>query len=178
MNVGAYFSTAIIIGCIGAAFGSLSASLIQIYTHRRETLAAHRAAQLEFAEFPHSLYSEAKFWAALAAGMTFTLGLVLITGGDARTSAHAYSGIAATGGPVLWGSSFLSVAAFTWLCAWRHTRLLKWALLVQALPFAGIAMVFAIAAVQYPDANLTAAPIYGWIMIMHACLADYARRQY
>lgn len=179
-SIASSFAAAITIGTIGAAFGSVTAALVQIYTHRRETRAAHRAARLEldFTHTPHCIYAESRLWAALAAGMAFTLGLVLMTGGTQRISASAYSGIASHGGPDLWGGVFIGCAVFTWLCAWRFRRWLDWALIVQALPFAGISVMFGIAAVRFPDANITAAPIYAWIMIMHACLADYARRQY
>ena len=178
MNIGSHLAAVLSIGTIGAAFGSLSAALVQVVGHAMETAAVHRAARRKFHEPPHSRYACARFWAALAAGMAYTLGLVLVLGGDARVSASAYSGIGAYGGHVVWGAVFMGVAVFTWVCAWRWHRFLGAALIVQALPFAGIAVMFALAAVEYPDANLTAAPIYGWIMVLHACLADYARRQY
>lgn len=178
MSVAGSFAAAITVGTIGAAFGSVTAALVQIFTHRRETRAAHRAARLEFAQPPPSRYSESWLWAVLAAGMACTLGSVLMVSSSARISASAYSSIVMYGGPRLWGSAFIAAAIFTWVCAWKCRRLLDRALLLQSLPFAGIALLFAVAAVRYSDANLTAAPVYAWIMILHACLADYARRQY
>lgn len=178
MSVSLDFPTVLAIGCIGAAFGSITAELFQIYRHRREAGDVRRREKDKFAPTPGCRYTESRFWAVLAAGMAFTLGMVLIVGGDRRTSASAYSGLVAHGGPNIWGAAFITVAVITWLCAWRFKRWLDWVLLLQALPFAGIALTFAVAAVRFPDANLTAAPIYAWIMIMHACLADYARKQY
>lgn len=124
-----------------------------------------------------TVYQDVRFWAGLAAAMTANVGLVLFFGSPRRISSNAYALIAHYGGHFVWGLAFIVTALVTTLCAWQFVRLVRWALLIQALPYAAIATSFAIAAVQYPDANLTAAPVYCWITIMHACLSDYARRE-
>jgi hypothetical protein len=175
----ANIAAAVAVGTVGAAFGSVAFALVDVYYHRRD----HPKAALRPRVDPPrdglcAIYDQVRFWAALAAAMSAVLGVVLIAGGDARVSASAYSAMRSYGGPELWGAAFVTAAAVTWLCAWRYKHLLGWAVLLQALPFAGIAAMFTIAAVQYPDANITAAPIYACIMVMHACLADYCRREY
>lgn len=127
---------------------------------------------------PTSIYRKVKFWAALAAGMTFNLGLMLVLGGHARISSTSYSVIHDSGGSIVWGSIFMVVALFTALCIWRVPCLLQWALIMQALPYGAIAVSFGLAALKYPDANITATPIYTWIMIIHAFLSDDARKEY
>jgi hypothetical protein len=102
----------------------------------------------------------------------------LILSGPLRTSAHAYAVIASYGGHLVWGAIFVAAGLFTGLCAWKIRRWLRWALLLQAAPYGAIALSFAFAAVRYPDANLTAAPIYAWIMILHAFLSDHSRKEY
>jgi hypothetical protein len=124
-----------------------------------------------------SVYHKVRFWSALAAAMTFSVGLGLFAGSERRVSANAYLVIASYGGHFVWGAVFMIIAAVTGLCVWQFTRWLRWALLLQALPYAAIAISFAAAAVKYPDANLTAAPVYTWVTIMHAALSDYARRE-
>lgn len=136
------------------------------------------AAELRIIAKPRSLYHRVRFWAALAAAMTFNLGLVLMVGGPGRVGASAYWGIATYGGPIVWGAAFVAASAITGLCIWRWHRALRWALLLQALPYAAISASFAVAAVKYPDANLTATPIYGWICVFHAALSDYARKEF
>lgn len=125
-----------------------------------------------------SVYYTVRFWSALAAAMTFSVGFGLFVGSERRVSANAYLVIASYGGHFVWGTVFMIIGGITGLCVWQFTRWLRWALLLQALPYAAIAVSFAAAAVKYPDANLTAAPVYSWVMIMHAALSDYARREF
>lgn len=125
-----------------------------------------------------SLYTKVRFWAALAAAMTYCLGGVLFLGGPKRVSSSAYWVISHFGGHDLWGIMFMTGASFTALCCWKFHRALRWALLLQAVMFSFIAISFAIAAIRYEDANLTAAPIYGWIMVMHVFLSDFARKEF
>lgn len=174
-----HIAAAVAVGSVGAAFGSISAALVDLYRHRCDRPRIPRPPHVgERSGRLYAIYDQVKFWAALAAGMAFTLGVVLFTGGPRRVSGSAYHGILTYGGPMLWGAAFIACSIITWACVWRFNQMLGWAMLLQALPFAGIATMFAISAIQYPDANITAAPIYSWIMIMHACLADYCRREY
>lgn len=123
------------------------------------------------------LYFQVRFWSCAAAGMTLNLGLVLLVGGPGRITATAYRLIHDYGGAVGYGLAFVGTAAATMLCAWKARRLLSWALLAQALPYAAFAISFAVAAFRFSDANLTAAPIYGWICVMHAVLSKVARKE-
>lgn len=125
-----------------------------------------------------SWYQRVRFWATLAAAMTFNIGIVLLLGGSARVSANAYWLIATAGGPMIWGAGFITAAILTILCVWRWHHALRWAVLIQAVPYTAVAVSFAAAAFRYPDANLTATPVYGWIAIMHAALSDYARKEF
>ena len=125
-----------------------------------------------------SVYHNVRFWSALAAGMTVSVGLGLFLGTDQRISTNAYWMIATYGGHLVWGFVFIVAAAVTGLCVWQYPHWLRFALLTQAIPYAAISLSFAAASIKYPDANLTAAPVYAWVMIMHAALSDYARREF
>ena len=117
-----------------------------------------------------------KFWSMLSAMMTASLALVLIVGSDARFSANAYWGVASFGGAKLWGLSFFIASLATMIAVWQSPRQLRWTLIVQAIPYIGLSAAFLVASLRFDDANLTAAPVYGWIAVMTLCLADYARR--
>lgn len=123
------------------------------------------------------LYFRVRFWACAAAAMTFNLGVVLLLGGPVRVAASAYRIIYDYGGPFVYGSAFVGTAIITALCAWKAKRFLSLALLMQAVPYAAFSISFAMAAFRYSDANLTAAPIYAWIAIMHAVLSTVARKE-
>lgn len=123
------------------------------------------------------LYFQVRFWSCAAAAMTANLGLALLLGGSGRVGATAYRIIYDYGGPIVYGSAFMCTAIVTVLCAWKVRRALSWALLAQALPYAAFSASFAVAAFRFDDANLTAAPIYGWITVMHAVLSKVARKE-
>lgn len=121
------------------------------------------------------IYRTVRFWAALAAAMTFTMGAALLASSPKRVSASAYTVIVGHGGPQVWGAGFIAAALFTLVCVGRRPRWLEWAIGLQVIPYAGLSVSFALASWRYPDANLTAAPVYGWIAFMHVCLANYSR---
>lgn len=125
-----------------------------------------------------SLYYKVRFWGAMGGCMTLHLGAVLFFGAKARTSAVAYTIIADYGGGRVWGGAFIAGATFTLLCAWKLHSILRWALLVEAMVYGGIALSFLIASIRFPEANLTAAPVYAWVMIAHVFLSDVARREF
>lgn len=123
-------------------------------------------------------YQRVRFWAALAAGMTLHIGVVLALGGPRRVSAHAYEPIAQYGGPVVWGAAFMVTGVFTVVCVgWWH-RMLRWALLTQAIPYAATSVSFAVTSAEYPDVILIASPMFAWVTIMHGFLSDYARKEF
>lgn len=123
-------------------------------------------------------YQRVRFWAALAAGMTIHIGIVLALGGPNRVSAHAYEPIAQYGGPCVWGAAFTAAGLFTVVCVgWWH-RMLRWALLVQAVPYAATALSFAVTSAEYPDVILIASPMFAWVTLMHGFLSDYARKEF
>lgn len=122
-------------------------------------------------------YRRARFWSALMAAMAVNIGLVLLIGGQSRVSASAYTLVAAIG-PGVWGSAFIACGLLVAVCAWKCHRKLKWALMIEAIPYVGLALSFVLAALRYPDANLTAAPVYTWIAVCHGFLADFARREF
>lgn len=124
------------------------------------------------------LYQRVRFWAMIGAAMTFHIGLVLALGGERRVSAHAYEPILRYGGPDVWGSIFMAVAVFTGLGIWRWHKMLRWALIVQAIPHAMLAVSFAITASRYSDVILIASPTFAWIAIIHVFLSDYAREEF
>lgn len=124
-----------------------------------------------------TVYQRVRFWALMMAGMAFTIGLVLLIGGQRRISASAYFLVADIGHNV-WGWTFIACAMFTVACAWKVHRCLRWALLAESVPFVGLAASFAIASWRYPEANLTAAPVYLWISVAHGFLSDFARREF
>lgn len=125
-----------------------------------------------------SLYYKVRFWGAMGACMTAHLGLVLVFGAPRRVSAAAYTMIAEYGGGRVWGAALIAGATFTLLCVWRFHSILRWALIVEAILYGGIALSFLIASIRFPDANLTAAPVYAWVMIAHVFLSDVARREF
>lgn len=117
-----------------------------------------------------------RFWSLLAALMAMTLGLLLLIGKPTRISANAYWGLSTFGGSQGWGMAFFITALFTLLAVWQVPSLLRWTVLLQAIPYAGLSAAFIISAFRYEDANLTAGPTYGWIAVMLFCLSDQARR--
>lgn len=123
------------------------------------------------------IYFRVRFWSYAAAAMTFNLGLVLILGGSDRISANAYRVIYDYGGPFVYGGAFVGTAIVTALCSWKVRQLLSWALLAQAIPYVAFSISFAIASLHFSSANLTAAPIYGWIAVMHAVLSKVAQKE-
>lgn len=125
-----------------------------------------------------TVYHRVRFWASLAAGMTFNIGVALLFGPPQRVSASAYWVIATFGGHIVWGLAFVMSAILTAISAWQLHKFLRFALLIQSLPYLAISTSFAVGAIMFPDANLTGAPVYGWIMIMHAFLSDYARKEF
>lgn len=125
-----------------------------------------------------SIYRHVSLWAAALAAMCLNVGLVLVLGGPQRVSVKAYSVVAHYGGDDVWGWMFIACGLLTMLCVWRkHHRFMRWALLIQALPFLALAISFTIASVRYPEANLTAGPVYTWIAAAHVLLSDFARRE-
>lgn len=123
-------------------------------------------------------YQRVRFWAGLAAGMTVHIGIVLILGGPNRVSAHAYEPIAQYGGPAVWGAAFTITGVFTAVCVgWWH-RMLRWALLAQAIPYAATSVSFALTSAEYPDVILIASPMFAWITLAHGFLSDYARKEF
>lgn len=125
-----------------------------------------------------SLYHRPQFWAALLATMTFFLGSALLIGGPRRISVNAWWVVNTYGGHVVWGSAFVAGSLFTALCAWKFRRILNVALLMQGLLYSFIAVSFLLGAARYLDANLTAGPVYAWIVVLHVLLADFARREF
>lgn len=127
---------------------------------------------------PVAVYYRARFWAVIQAAMTFSLGLVLVFGGPRRVSASAYWLVATAGGPIAWGTCFIVTALLNILAVWKCHGALRWTVLIQAFGYAGLAFSFLVAAITFPDANLTAAPIYGWISIALVFLSDWARKEF
>jgi hypothetical protein len=125
-----------------------------------------------------SFYHRVQFWASLFSALTFSLGGALAFGGKQRVSSNAYWVVTTFGGHWVWGLAFMLASAFTFLCCWCWHRVLQASLLIQAGLFGMIALSFFIASARYLDANLTATPVYAWIMVMHVFLADYARREF
>lgn len=127
-------------------------------------------------EYPRRTYHKVQFWAELLAGMTVSMAVVLLVGGAERTSAPAYR-VITENGPLIWGLMFFVTGILTIVCArWCHGAL-RWALLGQAIPYAALGFSFAITAVQHPDSTLTAAPLYAWIVVLHAFLADFSHKE-
>lgn len=123
------------------------------------------------------LYQRVRFWAILMALMASSLGVMFLVGGEARIGASAYYLIALVG-HTIWGIAFVLSGALTLLCAWRWRTCLRWALLIEAIPYVGLSISFVLASWRFPDANLTAGPIYMWIAVFHAFLSDFARREF
>lgn len=124
-----------------------------------------------------SVYRHVYVWAGLLAAMCTSVGAVLILGGPRRVSANAYSWVAQLGDDPA-GAIFVACGLLTALCIWRKChRFMRWALLIQAVPFFALTLSFIVASVQYPTANLTAGPVYTWITLAHVLLSDFARRE-
>lgn len=110
-------------------------------------------------------------YAALAVAM----GLALLLGGADRVSATAYMVIVDTGGHLVWGAGFLSLAAALWWSGRVSLAALQWTLFAAAFSYLNVAAMFAIAAWQSPTANLTAPVAYGWIALTHLGAWERAR---
>jgi hypothetical protein len=124
-----------------------------------------------------AVYRRVNIWAGMMAAMTISIGLVLILGGPQRVSSNAYSLVYQLGDDFA-GGIFLVCGLLTALCVWRKChRFMRWALLIEALPFLALAISFTYASVKFPDANLTAGPVYTWISAAHVLLSDFARRE-
>ena len=117
-----------------------------------------------------------RFWALLSGLMTVSLALVLLVGRGSRISSNAYWGLNTFGGSHAWGIAFFVVAVATLIAVWQAPKILQWTLLAQALPYGGMSAAFLASSLRFEDANLTAAPVYGWIAVMTLCLAEQARR--
>ena len=102
--------------------------------------------------------------------------MVFLIGGQARLQATAYVLVYAVGHTV-WGCVFIGCSILVGLALWRCPRFLRWALLIEAVPYIGLSVSFGVAVWRYPDANLTAAPVYAWLAISHVLLSDFARRE-
>ena len=124
-----------------------------------------------------TIYTTVRFWTIIAALMTLSIGLVLILSPAERVSANAYWGLSTYGGADVWGSAFFATAVATLLCSWICPKFLPWAVLIQTLPYAGFALAFTLAALRFPDANLTAPPVYAWITLVHLLLFDFVRKE-
>lgn len=108
------------------------------------------------------------------------MGAVLIAGSPARISAPAYRVMMDYGGSKIWGIGFLSVsvAIILGVKLWRRQKwLLRWAFLYGAVAYGIFAAEFAITAIQYPDSNLTAMVVYGWVSIGHIVVSDRIRQE-
>lgn len=124
-----------------------------------------------------SIYMRVRFWALLMALQAISIGLVFLIGGQRRISASAYYLVALLGHDI-WGMAFMGCGLFTVLCTWKYHHWLRWALLCESIPYVAFSASFAIASWKFPDANLTAAPVYMWLAIAHGFLSDFARREF
>lgn len=136
------------------------------------------AAELRAIAKPRSLYHRVRFWASLAAAMTVNVGIVLAWGGPQRIAINAYRVVADYGGPTWWGAGFIVTGVFTALCVgWWH-RALRWALLIEAVPYLAVATSFTVASIRYEDVVLIGTPMFAWVAVLHAFLSDYARKEF
>ena len=121
-------------------------------------------------------YVSLRFWSLMSALMTVTLALALLIGPDLRVSSSGYWGISTFGGPQAWGVAFFVTSVATLLAVWQAPNQLRWTLIAQSVPYAGLSVSFLVSAIRFDDANLTATPVYGWVAVMTLCLAEHARR--
>lgn len=119
----------------------------------------------------------ARAWSIIAALMSLSVGLLLMLSPAQRISANAYWGLSTYGGADIWGAAFFGTAVLTLLCSWIYPKFLHVAILLQALPYAGFAAAFTLAVLKFPDANLTAPPVYTWITVSHLILFNFVRKE-
>lgn len=104
------------------------------------------------------------------------MALAFFLSAPSRLSGVAYTGVLATGGSMVWGTIFMLAGLGTVAAVVRNSLFAVGAsFLVSALVFLGLASTFAVSAVLYDAANLTAPVIYGWMCWLHL---DVARRMF
>lgn len=116
----------------------------------------------------------------LFAVLSLLMGIVLIAGSPERISAPAYQIMHDYGGSKLWGAGFLSAGIFILVSLWlwpRWKTILRWAFLYAATAYSIMAAEFTVTAVQYPNANLTAMVVYGWVAMAHVIVSERIRRE-